>query len=739
MVPQVGQGMIMDPRLMGMDHSNSSNFGGNIMKANGSNGGGMIMQTSNGNGFQMIDYSQQQPQQNHQQRNGFLGNMGEGLNINSSQIIPSQQMMPQGLSVKGLQEMNIPTSTSTHPSSQPPLPPDLALACDEMLNELTSMQQQGSRTQRSTPEASANPTFQGAHSYQGQGSLTHGGNFSNAMMGMNSMNDLQHLGASSGVSSMDFLSVVASNSSNQGFVSSSSDINNRTNSNESTESYDPNFRQCNTPVNGNIHLISTPFSTPPSKPIISIQSQNCSPMYTHLTPHSALLTPSTSSTFSPASSNHSSPMSSAVFATTETAQKPATQTRRRANTLPSNHRPVLNVTDKESVQSGISKKEPPHFHSLSAVAAAAGSGGGSNTPTSVSTPTSSNNTVAPSNGGLVIRRPRGHSIGTLSSRPQPQISPPPPASPRTRDSSLNKSSNTPPPQPSSAAPLGKIGLVPISPSPLSSFRPSKSSTPATASSDWEALDAALLKIDFEDVTVTHLKDVLRERGLSCQGKKVQLVERVQEQIRLNALRKEGKLRPEDDPRHPNYVPELFKPILSGFEEEAEQRLEAIQNGTGTTFELIDSSNMFGSIQNNAVESGGSLEVPQQQRKPRSHSHSSFAPRPTFVSSAGLHAPDLNINVHQLFAESATTNSSTTTTPSPPMPNLLSLPTLGIHPTPPGSPHRPQNQPKNNGSASPSMQHRAVRSAMSSNRQRSFSDLGGRGGVRPRLEDLMELK
>ncbi|KAI9353383.1 hypothetical protein DFJ73DRAFT_328434 [Zopfochytrium polystomum] len=53
------------------------------------------------------------------------------------------------------------------------------------------------------------------------------------------------------------------------------------------------------------------------------------------------------------------------------------------------------------------------------------------------------------------------------------------------------------------------------------------------------LEDELRKIDFEDVTVANLKDLLRTRGLSIAGRKADLVDRLKEQIKLNQLRSES--------------------------------------------------------------------------------------------------------------------------------------------------------------------------------------------------------
>ncbi|KAJ3128370.1 hypothetical protein HK098_004617 [Nowakowskiella sp. JEL0407] len=51
------------------------------------------------------------------------------------------------------------------------------------------------------------------------------------------------------------------------------------------------------------------------------------------------------------------------------------------------------------------------------------------------------------------------------------------------------------------------------------------------------LDVELEKLDFNDVTVTELKDLLRQRGLPSTGKKVLLVERLQKELEQARIRK----------------------------------------------------------------------------------------------------------------------------------------------------------------------------------------------------------
>ncbi|TPX71369.1 hypothetical protein SpCBS45565_g01137 [Spizellomyces sp. 'palustris'] len=90
-------------------------------------------------------------------------------------------------------------------------------------------------------------------------------------------------------------------------------------------------------------------------------------------------------------------------------------------------------------------------------------------------------------------------------------------------------------------------LVPIPPA-----HPRKDQNQLTQQQQYANHDAALLGTDFDDITVAELKDMLRERGLPSSGKKAILVQRLQDEIKLIGMRKEGKLKPEDDPRHPLY-------------------------------------------------------------------------------------------------------------------------------------------------------------------------------------------
>ncbi|KAJ1561509.1 hypothetical protein HK096_004450 [Nowakowskiella sp. JEL0078] len=61
------------------------------------------------------------------------------------------------------------------------------------------------------------------------------------------------------------------------------------------------------------------------------------------------------------------------------------------------------------------------------------------------------------------------------------------------------------------------------------------------------LDEELRNVDFEDVTVNELKDMLRQRSLPSTGKKAILVERLKKELELANARKEDK-KPDDDLR-----------------------------------------------------------------------------------------------------------------------------------------------------------------------------------------------
>ncbi|KAJ1562320.1 hypothetical protein HK405_013501 [Cladochytrium tenue] len=113
---------------------------------------------------------------------------------------------------------------------------------------------------------------------------------------------------------------------------------------------------------------------------------------------------------------------------------------------------------------------------------------------------------------------------------------------------------------------GKVAI----PAAISAVHPTKQVP--TAEERFRRQDEELLRIDFDDVTVTHLKELLRERGLPSAGRKAILVERVQDLIRINRLREEGLLPPKDDPRHPAYVPPT--PCAAGSDSDPERPVSA---------------------------------------------------------------------------------------------------------------------------------------------------------------------
>ncbi|KAJ3023847.1 hypothetical protein HKX48_000535 [Thoreauomyces humboldtii] len=107
------------------------------------------------------------------------------------------------------------------------------------------------------------------------------------------------------------------------------------------------------------------------------------------------------------------------------------------------------------------------------------------------------------------------------------------------------------PLPISSAGAARLNAVPILP--ISSTRKIKTTeVPPTISSpeQYAKLDAALLAADFDDITVTELKEMLRQRSLPSSGKKAVLVQRLQEEMTLIGRRADGSLKNEDDPRHP---------------------------------------------------------------------------------------------------------------------------------------------------------------------------------------------
>ncbi|KAJ3412804.1 hypothetical protein HDV05_000210 [Chytridiales sp. JEL 0842] len=208
-------------------------------------------------------------------------------------------------------------------------------------------------------------------------------------------------------------------------------------------------------------------------------------------------------------------------------QKGTTPTRKRANTLPTSiHRPSPTTLGSPSASPSSSSSSSSHPYQIPLPSS----------PLLTSSPSGSSASL---NGSPILsRRNRGHSFTSPSSPHLDSLKLPiPPLSPRA---STTASTTL---------------LLPIPPSPLSKPAPPTEPT-LTPEEKYAQLDEALLKIDFEDVTVMSLKDLLRERGLPSYGKKSILVERIKEEMERNRLRKEGKLKPEEDPRHPAYAREV---------------------------------------------------------------------------------------------------------------------------------------------------------------------------------------
>ncbi|KAI9001932.1 hypothetical protein BC832DRAFT_541110 [Gaertneriomyces semiglobifer] len=117
-------------------------------------------------------------------------------------------------------------------------------------------------------------------------------------------------------------------------------------------------------------------------------------------------------------------------------------------------------------------------------------------------------------------------------------------SPNVRPASPAVPTGTPmSPRIAGSPPTGTFAIAP---------QPSKMINPLPPAELHARLDAELLDVDFNDITVMELKQLLRARSLPSSGKKVLLVERLQEEIRLIRARREGNLKPEEDPRHPMY-------------------------------------------------------------------------------------------------------------------------------------------------------------------------------------------
>ncbi|KAJ3118634.1 hypothetical protein HDU96_010618 [Phlyctochytrium bullatum] len=104
--------------------------------------------------------------------------------------------------------------------------------------------------------------------------------------------------------------------------------------------------------------------------------------------------------------------------------------------------------------------------------------------------------------------------------------------------------------PSTPPAVPRLPIMPLAPSNSGKNNPAThpDGTPLTPEELFKKLDDDLEKINFDDITVSELKEHLRIRGLPSSGKKALLVQRLQDEIKFIKMRREGTLRPEEDPR-----------------------------------------------------------------------------------------------------------------------------------------------------------------------------------------------
>jgi len=130
----------------------------------------------------------------------------------------------------------------------------------------------------------------------------------------------------------------------------------------------------------------------------------------------------------------------------------------------------------------------------------------------------------------------------------------PPYPPQNTTSSSPYSSSTPTKPTVSTPPAGKIAIssnhtksIPaaINPVPMMNFPNKLSRDLFTQSEHLRKLDEELDKVDFDDVTVYELKELLRKRGLPSSGKKAILTERLLDEKRNAETRKRNYLEAEE--------------------------------------------------------------------------------------------------------------------------------------------------------------------------------------------------
>ncbi|KAI8855297.1 hypothetical protein BC829DRAFT_4613 [Chytridium lagenaria] len=319
----------------------------------------------------------------------------------------------------------------------------------------------------------------------------------------------------------------------------------------------------------------------------------------------------------------------------------------------------------------------------------------------------------------------------------------------------------------SGQPVARVPIMPLASSNKNNGPASNpDGSPMTADELFRKLDGELEKINFDDITVSELKEHLRIRALPSSGKKALLVQRLQDEIKFIQKRRDGTLRPEEDPRLP-----LYNHVLS---------IHGIQPPLpppGTTALAMAAAAVYGGAPFNPH-----LGAPMHLQNPHQQFIMMSAPPSSLVSP--LHSPALNMSqalpigqqqqhaaAYQMAMAKATsaisgpttftssipnpyaattTLPTTTTLPSPPSHTSAALPQNPSSPSSPST-HPATSPPSISSSSSPStpptttstlphtsspLTQRRINVARSnvvaSQRQRSHSDSRT---TRPRLEDL----
>ncbi|CAO3630242.1 unnamed protein product [Mucor hiemalis] len=157
---------------------------------------------------------------------------------------------------------------------------------------------------------------------------------------------------------------------------------------------------------------------------------------------------------------------------------------------------------------------------------------------SLNTTTTTNNTVTTNTATNT-----NHTNNTIHNAKSKSISPQPQPSASFEESVSMPTTTPPPPPQTTVAPVAIGGLVmnneetelsssfPSRTMPIQIQRVSRNngSQPFDADSHQKQLDSQLDKVDFEDITVSELKEMLRQRGKPATGKKAVLLQRLQEE------------------------------------------------------------------------------------------------------------------------------------------------------------------------------------------------------------------